>query len=105
MNQDSADVHRTAFPSLDGVFLPSTGNTRFDADQATPCGAAKSLIALPLGKEKPMTAQLGATPAIARITQVIFSGIATASEVAEVKIRDYKFVPQKISLKAGTTMR
>lgn len=44
-------------------------------------------------------------PALALLTQVICSGIAAAADVIEVKIRDYKFVPERISVKPGTTVK
>lgn len=43
---------------------------------------------------------------VATAVMVLLSlGSATAGDVMEVKIRDYKFQPEKLSVKAGTTVK
>lgn len=35
----------------------------------------------------------------------VLLGCAQAAEVVEVRIRDYKFIPERVSVKAGTTVK
>jgi plastocyanin len=41
----------------------------------------------------------------AGLAALAFAGAALAQGTAEVRIKDYKFVPEKISVKAGTTVK